>query len=264
MFIIEKGKQYSMPIFFGGDVFDPDAVATVDDFVGVSFTQVTCASKLEQYLPKDFKLLEPQITISFGQFRGCNWLSGGKYNLIDITVPVLFHGKCDHLEGKFPLVTWENNAYPITGGREDCGIGKIYADIEDLYTCQGKSYTSVSIAGNTFLTLEMFDPQPFSQNDLDKIILSSKKSNVFGYRYIRKVGAAGFDLCQPVLYPQSADIEKAWACTGTVKWTKLGDEKYHAGYRILEALSNLPIISTSVSMVKGSIVMRPNDARLLE
>ncbi|MFD3157912.1 acetoacetate decarboxylase family protein [Haloimpatiens sp. FM7330] len=265
MFEFDDNKVYRMPPFFGGDDFDPNTKANVNDVVTINFIQTTCGSWLADYLPEGFELLRPELIISFCQLREVEFMAGSSYNLIQVGVPARFNGIYDQLEGTFPLVIWENKVRPIIGGREESGQPKIYADIEDLHIYKEKYFTNASYEGNTFLRLKMVKPQVVSNDELEQIQASMENYNVFGWRYIPKVGAPGADLSQPILYPQSAQIENAWVGEGTVKWIKLNWELNEYQYRILKALSQLPVKgATNVMMTKGSITMKPFAGHVLK
>lgn len=154
LFKFEDNKIYHMPPFFGGDEFNADFEARVNDVVGLNFTQTTDRDRLADYLPEGFELLRPEFTISYSQLREVEFMAGGSYNLVQIGVPVRFSGKRDRLEGTLALVIWENKTQPIIGGREEDGMPKIHADIEDLHVLPQKYFTNVSHEGNTFLSLE--------------------------------------------------------------------------------------------------------------
>ena len=66
-------------------------------------------------------------------------------------------------------MVWENKTAPILGGREQTGIPKIYADIEDLHKIQQNYFTNASYEGNTFLRLEMTGAQPVDEPQLAEI-----------------------------------------------------------------------------------------------
>ena len=66
-------------------------------------------------------------------------------------------------------MVWKNKTWPILGRREETGIPKIYADIEDLHIIPQNYYTGASYEGNTFLRLEMFRARPVDRQTLAKI-----------------------------------------------------------------------------------------------
>lgn len=254
-----------MPPFFGGDEFNSDLEARVNDVTGLNFTQTTDRDRLADYLPEVFELLRPEFTISYNQFREVEFMAGGSYNLVQIGVPVRFSGKRDRSEGTLALVIWENKTQPIIGGREEDGMPKIHADIEDLHVLQQKYFTNVSHEGNTFLRLEMIGAQPVSEQQLEQIKAASLNFNAFGWRYIPKVGVPGAELSQPILYPQGMKISNVWTGRGTAQWTKLGYEQNPFQWKIIKALAELPVKATTpVMMIKGAIIMKPFGGYVLE
>ena len=81
---------------------------------------------------------------------------------------------------QFALVVWENKTAPILGGREETGIPKIYADIEDLHKIQQNYFTNASYEGNTFLRLEMMGAQPVDEPQLAEIKAAQPKEASLG------------------------------------------------------------------------------------
>ena len=155
-------------------------------------------------------------------------------------------------------MVWENKAAPIIGGREQTGIPKIYADIEDLHKFQQHYFTNASYEGNTSLRLEMTGAQP-----VDAQQLSSDRA-LFGWRYIPKVGGPGAELSQPILYPQRTEVNSAWVGKGTVQWTQLKPEHNPSQWHIIKALAELPIIELAPAiMLKGVGMLKSMQARVL-
>ena len=273
MFRFEENKVYKMPAHFGGsEPPAPDFAVYNRDVVSLSYTCSTDGDQLANYVPEGFELIRPEVVVGFGQLRAIDWLAGGHYNVVTVDVPARFAGKRDRLEGNFNLVTWENNATPIIGGREENGVPKIYADIEDLrvnpadyFTNAPDYFTNASYDGNTFIRLEMSDPKPVEGEHLAALQAASANINLFGWRYIPKVGGPGADLSQPILYPQSAEISSAWTGSGTVQWTKLRPEQNPSQFHIINALAELPIIEMAPAlMTRGAAILKPSQGRVLE
>lgn len=268
MFKFEPNKTYRMPPFFGGKDYDPELEARVYEAVFMSFTYTTDGRELADYLPEGFELLKPELSISLSQLKGCEFLAGGGYNIIQISVPARFNGKHDKLEGTFPLVVWENLTRPILGGREENGQPKIFADIEDIHVYKDRYFTNASYDGNTFLSLEMLRPEPVNMQVFEQIKAGSANAIVFGFRYIPKVGAPGADLSQPVIYPQSTYPNGAWSGKGAFQWIKL-DKKYDTigfplQYEIVKQLADLPVYGIMPTvMITGSFTMRPYKGRVI-
>jgi acetoacetate decarboxylase len=258
MFKFDDNKCYRMPAFFGGSDYNPAGIY-YRDVTAMNYTITTAGDRLADYLPEGFELLRPELHISYMQGREIEWMAGSGYNLIDISVPVRFQGKRDRVEGDFGLVVWENKTAPIIGGREESGVPKIFADIEDLHKIGQNYWTTASYEGNTFLRLELRDAQPVDQPPLagDRALMN--------WRYIPNVGGPGAALSQPVLYPQRTEIARAWTGKGTVQWTQLTWEQNPMQWHIIKALAELPVIELAPAvLVKGVAILHPNQCRLLE
>ena len=262
MFKIEQDKCYRMPVHFGGSPYRPVENA-YHDVVNMIFTFKTDGDHLSRYIPEGFELLRPELTINYAQCREIDWMAGSRYNLIDISAPVRFNGRRDRVEGTYSLVVWENKTEPILGGREETGVSKIYADIEDLHCLQNKRFTIASFEGNSFLRLDMTVAGPVDDTTMER--LRSMPVNSMHWRYIPKVGGPGADLSQSVLYPQRAEAEKAWQGAGTVQWTLLRYEQNPTQAHIIKALAELPVLEMSpVILGKGAIYLMSTMARVLE
>jgi len=192
-------------------------------------------------------------------------MAGSSYNLIQVGAPVRFNGKRDRVEGEFALVIWENNTDPILTGREQTGMPKIYADIEDLHIFQGHYFTNASFEGNTFLQMEMTGAQPLEERQLAQMKAAMADMKPFGWRYIPKVGGPGAELSLPILFPKRVEVEKAWTGGGAVQWTELSPKQNPMQSHIIKALAELPMIEMApVMMVKGATVLMAAMARVLE
>lgn len=162
-------------------------------------------------------------------------MAGGAYNLVQVSVLARFNGKRDQLKGQFILVVWENKTWLILGGREETGIPKIYADIEDLHIIQPNYYTSASYEGNTFLRLELLGAKPVDRQTLAQIQVSAATINALGWRYIPRVGALGADLSQPILLspgcrnPQCLGRQRNCQMDPVKLEAKSGAVAYHQG-----------------------------------
>jgi len=262
MFKFEDDKCYRMPGHFSGYPYQP-AELCYRDVVNIVFTYKTDGSRLSEYVPEGFEMLRPEISINFAQCREIDWMAGGGYNLIDVTVPVRFNGRRDKIEGNFSLVVWENKTSPILGGREETGVPKVYADIEDLRVFYDKRFTVASFEGNTFLQLEMTVEAPLDDTTMSKI--RKVQGNGLHWRYIPKVGGPGAELIQPILYPQRFEAEQGWTGNGTVQWTMLRYEQHPSQAYIIKSLAELPILEMAkVTMTKGKIFLMPSMARVLK
>jgi acetoacetate decarboxylase len=266
MFKFSEDLCYLMPAHFGGNEYPgPNAAIFYRDVVTLSYLYATDGNRLAAFLPEGFDLMRPDLHVSYSQCREIDWMAGGSYNLVQIGVPVRFTGGRDRLEGEFALVIWENKTAPIIGGREQTGMPKIYADIEDLHIIEGGFFTNACHEGNTFLRLTMVDAAPIDDEQLSAVKASQANINNFGWRYIPKVGGPGADLSQPILYPASFETRAVWTGTGTVEWTTLDWVQNPLQWHIIKALAELPMKEMApVIMAKGTMILKPMQGRVLE
>ncbi|WP_214084252.1 acetoacetate decarboxylase family protein [Methanoculleus sp.] len=264
MFRLQDDFTYLMPVHFGGGKFDPEARVT-QRTTALAISYETDRGLLENYIPEGFELLAPEVQVTFNRFTEISWLHGGQYNLINVAAPVRFHGKKDELDGAYTLVVWENKTAPILGGREQTGIPKIYADIEDLHILKPHYATSVSYEGNTFLTMNFEAAGPVTGKDLEGLMSQFASVNTLGWRYIPKVGAPGAELSQFVLYPQGIGVETVQAGTGRLRWIEQTPMQNPAQYYIINGLASLPMKKiTQAALIEGSAVLHAMGARVIE
>ncbi|WP_308571538.1 acetoacetate decarboxylase family protein [uncultured Methanobacterium sp.] len=264
MFKTESDFTYLMPVHFGGSKFDPHA-KIVQKSQSLTITYETDQRLLENYIPECFELLAPEINIVFSKFTEINWLHGGQYNLINVAAPVHFHGKKDELDGSYTLVVWENLTAPILGGREQTGIPKIFADIQDLHILKPYYSTTVSYEGNTFLNMDFETEGSVTDDELKTLQSMFISQNTLGWRYIPKVGAPGAELSQFVLYPQGMEVEKAQKGVGNLKWTEMTPMQNPNQYWIINSLAALPIKKITQSLLmEGQTILRAMGARVIE
>ncbi|QSZ66136.1 acetoacetate decarboxylase [Methanofollis aquaemaris] len=264
MFRPQNDFTYLMPAHFGGGKFDPETIVTQRS-TSLVLSYETDRKGLENYIPEGFELLAPEVQVSFSKFTEINWMQGGQYNLINVAAPVRFHGKKDRLDGAYTLVVWENKTAPILGGREQTGIPKIHADIEDLHIVRPHYATTISYEGNTFLTMDFEAAGPIAGEELDVLKSQFASVNTLGWRYIPKVGAPGAELSQFVLYPQGVEVESAQAGTGSLRWTELTPMQNPAQYYIINSLAALPVKRvTQAVLTEGRAVLHAMGARVIE
>ncbi len=242
MFQIQDDCTYLMPVHFGGGRFDPDRVVS-QRTTTIAMSYETDKNLLEQYIPEGFELISPEIQVIYSKFTEIDWMQGGSYT----------------------LVVWENKTAPILGGREQTGIPKIYADIEDPHILKPRYLTNASYEGSTFLNLEFEAEEEITGAGLEEIRSRFSSVNTIGWRYIPKVGAPGAELSQFVLYPQGMKVERAVAGKGNLKWTTLSPMQNPVQYYIVNSLAALPVekIGQSV-MFEGQTFLHAMGARVIE
>jgi acetoacetate decarboxylase len=264
MFKLEKDFHYLMPVQFGGGKFDKEIKITQRS-ISLTISYETDKAMLENYLPDGFELLKEEVQLDFGQHTQVSWMYGGQYNWILVGVPVRFHGKKDELEGFYPLVVWENKAAAIIGGREETGIPKVFADIEDLHILKPYYVTSGSYEGNTFLNMNFEATGDINGKELEEVKSQFASRNYIGWRYIPKVGAPGAELSQFILYPGGFEVETAQIGNSSLKWTEMNPMQNPLQHSIINSLASLPIKKiNSAILSKGRTTLHSNGAKVIE
>ena len=264
MFELDDTLDYSMPAHFGGTELVPGHVAT-QRVSALVIAYETDRALLEAFVPGEFALRAPEVQVMFATFAGVNWLAGARYNLVNVSAPVRFDGRTDHLDGDYTLVTWQNSTEPILRGREQSGVPKVYAEIQDLREVGQHYSTNASFAGNTFLSLDFESAGPLAGEALESLQAGMATLNTIGWRYIPRINGPGADLSQFVLFPQGMEIERAESGTGSLRWTPLSWMQHPTQHRIIEGLASLPIRQvTRAVLVEGTGVLDRLGSRLLE
>jgi len=263
-FSMKKDWVYKMPAHFLGAPFYPYR-AIYPDMLAIEVSYETDAERLLQYLPDVFELRTPVVSIQYSNCRDVEWMSGGDYRLIQVTIPTTFKGEGDtqNLDGDYALVVWENNTWPILGGREEDGVPKIFADIARERHVGEHWFTAASYESRTFLTIDFERKAQASQDTLEKLKEQSK-INPFGWRYLANLGKGGAALSQATLYPQEVLIRQLWTGEGSVQWTKLLPHWHPGQYSIIQAFAELPIIRyNEAKMMVCSASLNVGDSRVL-
>lgn len=262
MFEFSDNVNYSMPAHFGGLEGQPRA-CTYDDVTSLLITYETDRRMLERYVPAGFEVTHPVVSVNYEMNRGVDWMAGGHYNLIDVQVPVMYVQGPEPIEGWYALVVWENKACPILGGREQTGIPKIFADIEDHHELGQRVFTNASYEGSTFLrmgfhkTTEMTPEELAAKNAHNRV-------NWFGWRYIPNIGKPGAALSHATLYPVESTCKSGWHGEGAIYWDAPTWEQHPAQAHIIKQLSELPVMAfLACEMTRKKQVLRVDGARQL-
>lgn len=261
-FKFEEDYVYKMPAHFGGEPFYP--VRTVyGDMTAISVSFETGAEDLARFIPEVFEITDPLVNVQYSNCRDVDWMSGGEYRLIQLSVPVRFCGEGEELEGEYPLVIWENKACPIIGGREEDGMPKIFADVAAERHYEDHWFTAASHECNTFLTLDFERKAELSAKDVAAMNEHSK-INFFGWRYISNLGKGGASLSHATLYPQEAIMSRAWSGEGRINWPPFKPEMHLKQSWMIDILAKLPIVNyLPAMMMKSAMKLNVGDSRAL-
>lgn len=263
MFRLQDDFTYAMPVHFGGNKFDAGAKGTLRE-MGFIINYETDRAQLENYIPEEFELRAPEITVGFSQYTECVYLDGRGYNVVSVSAPVRFHGRKDQLDGTYMLVMWENKATPILTGREQTGVPKIYADII-LQAIPPRYRTTASYEGNPFLIMDFDATDPIMGQELDSMKAQMQSRDMIGWRYIPKVGAPGAELSQFILFPTSLELESAQAGNGSLKWIEQEPGQNLQQSHIINSLASLPMKKvTGAGLTKGLSALHTFMSRVLD
>lgn len=261
-FKFQDDYVYRMPVHFGGFPFYPGR-PVYRDMLGIAIKYETEQEALLQYIPEDFELLEPIVSVQFSDCRDVDWMSGGEYRLMQVTAPVKYLGNSEGLCGDYALVIWENKTCPIVGGREEDGVPKLFADIASERHVGDHWFTAASYEGYTFLKIDFLENGELNKQDIERINKNSK-INLFGWRYLPNLGKGGATLSHATLYPQEVIAKQVWSGEGSVQWTRLTQEQHPLQSHIIKALTELPLVKyTNALMIKCAAQLNVGDSKAL-
>lgn len=264
MFKLSEESSYLMPVNFGAFFEGPPGPATYHDVTSIAINYETDPGILARHIPEGFENTQPVLTVQYCLSRAADWLAGGGYNLILVGTPVAYVHGAERIEGVYVLVIWENRTIPILAGREQTGMPKIFADIEDHRQFGEQIVTNASYSGWTFLRMHFRQTKRMSPEELAVLNKRAGSVNVFGWRYIPNTGRPGAALSHATLFPQDFSYSAAWQGEGQVQWQALDFEQYPVHATVTQALHQLPIKGyRDCLMTEGSIVLRNDLARQL-
>lgn len=267
MFTFDDNATYMMPAHFGGHVPAPEATGDTmyHDVTNVAVGYVTDQKMLEQYVPDSFEILQPVLSVAASTNRGCDWLAGRSYNIISVSLPfVKFKGN-EEVEGSYCLVLWEDLTHPILTGREQTGVPKIYADIEDTRLFLKRWASSASTFGTTFMNISLDNVREASDEEVAAMNAQKTIGNMMAWRYIPNIGRPGAALSHATLFPQQpGDTVKAWYGEPQVTWNAVTFEQSPTQHHIINALAELPILEYRFGIaINGPHTLKSGIAREL-
>tara|TARA_A100001015_G_scaffold283705_1_gene349282 strand:+ start:861 stop:1400 length:540 start_codon:yes stop_codon:yes gene_type:complete len=156
---------------------------------------------------------------------------------------VIFKGKIYEVKGSYALVLWEDVCEAIIGGREQTGIPKVYADIEEVRLHQTRWHSSASSYGNKFVEITLDNSDEVFGGERHQMQKNQGINNLMAWRYIPNTGRPGAALSHATLYPQElGPITKTWIGEPKAQWRNLSWDQSPTQYRISSALKRLPIL----------------------
>jgi len=263
---LDPSKYYRMPLAMG-PVLDRKQLKLVYPQVEVlAFQYLTDPEALADLLPDCYHPgKEPLVTVLFSDNHGLSFMQGGGYRLAAVMVSARFDGQQDHVEGDYIVVMFENETWPIIGGREDLGVPKIFADISRFKVMpDGHLRCEASLAGHMLLGLDV--PLLKSQFGVVRLV-AGRQINArpwLGYKYIPSLDGPP-DAAYPTIIFNHSRMDKLWI--GKKAGFRFGiarQEDIGVVKNLLDALATLTIIRpVQVIHFTGSAVLRYDLSRRL-
>lgn len=198
---------------------------------------------LAALLPAGFELAEPLLIVEAASLSGLPWLAGRGYEMVMVSVPVIFTQQGVPIVGRLELVTWENCADAIVSGRDELGFNKVYADGIILTEAEDHISWSVSWGGTQFLSIEV------ALDDEDRGAPTWNSGPVFHYRVLPRTGQWGETELEQVTAPTASPTSM------TVVSTKTGQGKIRFESATFDELPTLVhIVNSLASLALGGVV----------
>ncbi len=221
----------------------------------ISAAFLTEAAALERHTPAGFALAgEPVVTVEFHYMQDIDWLAGRGYTMIQLWWPATFHGRRDHATGRFLAVMWENLADPIITGRDEVGQPKLYAEIPDFQSTNGRYHCSASWMGFQFLDVQISEMAPSSPPPSREAPLEG----TLMLKYVPRVGAWGeAEACQVTFTPMATPdltVTRKTPAAGTIAFRRADWADLPTMYHVVNALADLPILASrggSIACTQG-------------
>ncbi len=198
------------------------------------------------------------MTVVFSQNNGLAFMAGGGYRIATFQVAASFDGESDHAEGDYILVMFENQTWPVIGGREDLGVPKLFADISPIrQLSDGRIRCDASIWGHLLFSLSL---SGLRSQTLPARAVAARRINSrpwLAYKYIPSLDGQA-DADYPTISINNTKIDRLWL--GKSAQLRLGSpESDDVGpiRSMLDALSTLEVLKPVQAVhFQGSSVLR--------
>lgn len=266
-FQLEKDKFYSMPVSFGlpgknsRDMIHADektGIIELDQFIkATAHTLVyeTKAETIQRFLPNETTVDQPYVIVTHRMNRNFPGLAGKGYNLIQVTVPVLFHGKKDHAKGNFVLAIWESHPDPCTLGRDMLGYPKLSADVTNAEGRGGKAMASATNWGYQFVRMDFDFSEPCnSTEELKSILQPGDSDGEINYVFRQRIGSKlELDSDYYTILPKAKELVYPFNVgnipaplylygTGSIEWGNPRYEDMPIQAHVIQGLASMPIL----------------------
>ena len=257
---LDPSKYYRMPLIMG-PMFDRTEVPSFayPQVQVLALQYLTSADAIEPLLPQCFRPAEePLVTILFAEHNGLDFMAGAGYRLAAFQVAARFDGEQDHVKGDYILVMFENQTWPILGGREDLGVPKLFADISPIRRLpDGTLRCEASLWGHFLFGLDVTSLK--IQPGLVRRV-AARRINArpwLAYKYIPSLDGPP-DADYPTITQNDNKIERLWlAKSGSLRFGNAELDDVGHLKPLLDALATLPVLEPVQALhYFGSAVLR--------
>ena len=265
---LDNNKYYRMPLIMGS-LFDRDSIPQIiypktESLVLQYKSDPEAIHSLlpECYLPTK----EPIVTVIFSYNSGLEFMAGGEYRIATVQVSAQFKGKNDNVEGDYILVMFENDTFPIIGGREDLGVPKMYADISPIkMMSEGHLRCEASLWGHLLFGIDL---EPLKEQNKVVKQVASKKINErpwLCYKYIPSLDGLP-DADYPTIAKSDLKVEQLWlGKSGKLFFGSAGYEDVAFIKQIIDNLKTLQVNQLiQTAHICGSSILRYDLSRRLK
>ena len=263
---IDPNGYYRMPLIMGPLWKGENPRFFYSQTEAVALQYLTDSDAIASLLPNCYKPgKEPLVTVLFGYNNGLDFMAGGGYRLAAVQISARFDGEKDHVEGDYILVMFEDQTWPIIGGREDLGVPKLYADISTIkLLSDGGLRCEASLWGHLLFVLELSAPK--KQNSIVRIAANKMINSRpwLAYKYIPSLDGPP-DVEYPTISKNDTTMEDLWfAKKGKVIFGNADENDIGHVKFLLDALKTLPIKKVKQALhLRGSAVLRYDLSRRL-
>ncbi len=266
MMKLDPSKHYRMPLIMG-PLFDKQGTRYCYRRVEmVAIQYLTDPEAIPPLLPDCYqRAAKPMVTVLFGYNDGLDIMAGGSYRLAAVQVAAVFEGEHDRIEGDYILVMFEDQTWPIIGGREDLGVPKLYADISPIKILpDGRLRCEASLWGHLLFGIDLTPPK--RQNAIVRMV-ASRMINArpwLAYKYIPSLDGPP-DADYPTITWNDTKIDELWfSKSGSVFFGDAALQDVGHASPLVDALRTLPIVELDRALhFRGSAVLRLDLSRRL-
>ena len=264
---LDPTKYYRMPLIMGPMLNrNTDMRLAYPQVEVCAFQFFTDPAAAKTLLPDCYTIgKDALVTVVFSQNNGLAFMAGGGYRMATFQLAASYNGESDHVEGDYILVMFENQTWPILGGREDLGVPKLFADISPMRQLpNGGIRCDASIWGHQLFSLDLLN---LRAQTLPVRAVATRRINArpwLAYKYIPSLDGPA-DAEYPTMTVNDTKIERLWlGKSANLRLERPDLDDVGPIGLLLMALSKLKVLSPVQALhFQGSSVLRYDLSRRL-